>query len=195
MDDAIQAIGLISGGLDSILALRLILDQGLVVEAMYVFLPVHDPQLRTWVEEVAGQSGVPLYVVTLEEEFFEVLRYPQYGYGSGMNPCIDCRILVLRQAAERMHRVGADFVFTGEVLGERPMSQRRQAMDVVERESGLKGRLLRPLSAQLLPPTIPEEEGLVDRSRLLAIRGGPAACATCCPTGRPFPPTTSNCCG
>jgi tRNA-specific 2-thiouridylase len=167
----IHAIGLISGGLDSILALRLMLDQGLGIEAMHVVLPVHDPGLRAWVERVTAQMGVPLHVVDAESEFLAIVRRPRHGYGSGLNPCLDCRVLMLRKAAARMREVGASFVFTGEVLDERPMSQHQQGLDLVERKAGLVGRLLRPLSAQLLPPTIPEQEGLVDRSRLLGLSG------------------------
>ncbi len=168
---SVQGIGLFSGGLDSLLSIVLLLEQGLKVEAMHAILPVHRPGLRAWVEQAMARLGVPLYLITLEEEFFEILRHPRHGYGSGMNPCLDCHILLLRRAAERMQEVGASFVFTGEVLGERPMSQHLAALQLVERESGLQGRLLRPLSARLLPPTIVEEEGLVDRSRLLDIRG------------------------
>ena len=167
----IQAIGLISGGLDSILALRLMLDQGLEIEAMHIILPVHDPQTQAWVKEVSGRMGVPLSLVDAETEFLAVVRRPKHGYGAGMNPCLDCHALMLRMAAARMREVGASFVFTGEVLDERPMSQHRQGLDLVERKSGLVGRLLRPLSALLLPPTIPEQEGLVDRERLLGISG------------------------
>jgi hypothetical protein len=171
MPNPIHAIGLISGGLDSILALRLMLDQKLGVEAMHVVLPVHGPKVRSWVEQVTAQLGAPLHVISVEDEFFAILRHPQHGYGGGMNPCLDCHTLLLRKAADRMREVGAALVFTGEVLGERPMSQHLQGLDLVERRSGLAGRLLRPLSAQLLPPTIPEQEGLVDRSRLLGFSG------------------------
>jgi len=171
VSNPIQGIGLFSGGLDSILAVRVLLEQGLHVEALHIVLPVHRPELRAWVEEAAASLGVPLHVIVLEQEFFDILRHPRHGYGSGMNPCVDCHVLLLRQAAERMREVGAALVFTGEVLGERPFSQHRAALELVERKAGLEGRLLRPLSAQLLPPTIPEQEGLVDRSRLLAIQG------------------------
>jgi len=167
----IQAIGLFSGGLDSILALRLMLDQGLSVEALHVILPVHGPENQAWVKAVTRRMGVPLSLVDAETEFLAIVRRPQHGYGAGMNPCLDCHALMLRLAAARMREVGASFVFTGEVLGERPMSQHQQGLDLVERKSGLQGRLLRPLSAQLLPPTIPEQEGLVDRDQLLAISG------------------------
>lgn len=167
----IHAIGLISGGLDSLLALRLMQDQGLGVEAMHVILPVHGPQTLAWVKEVTARMGVPLSLVDAETEFLAIVRRPRHGYGAGMNPCLDCHVLLLRMAAARMREVGAAFVFTGEVLDERPMSQHQQGLDLVERKSGLAGRLLRPLSAQLLPPTIPEQEGLVDRGRLLDISG------------------------
>jgi tRNA U34 2-thiouridine synthase MnmA/TrmU len=167
----IQAIGLFSGGLDSILALRLMLDQGLSIEAMHVILPVHDRQTQLWVKEVTGRMGVPLSLVDAETEFLALVRRPKHGYGAGMNPCLDCHVLLLHLAAARMREVGASFVFTGEVLGERPMSQHQQGLDLVERKSGLQGRLLRPLSAQLLPPTIPEQEGLVDRDQLLGLSG------------------------
>jgi tRNA-specific 2-thiouridylase len=147
------------------------LGQNLSVEAMHVVLPMHGPGLRAWVEKSTARLGIPLHVLSLEEEFFEILRHPQHGYGSGMNPCLDCHILLLVKAAERMRQVGASLVFTGEVLGERPMSQHLKSLRLVERQAGLEGRLLRPLSARLLPPTIPEEEGLVDRERLLGIQG------------------------
>jgi tRNA U34 2-thiouridine synthase MnmA/TrmU len=115
--------------------------------------------------------GAPLHVVSAEAEFLAIVRQPRHGYGGGLNPCLDCHTLIVRKAAERMREVGAALVFTGEVLGERPMSQHQIGLDLVERKSGLAGRLLRPLSALHLPPTIPEREGLVDRGRLLDIHG------------------------
>jgi len=104
-------------------------------------------------------------------EYLEIVRNPRHGYGKAMNPCIDCRIFLLRKAKEYMAESGADFVITGEVLGQRPMSQRRHTLDIIEQESGLAGLLLRPLSAKHFKPSIPELEGWVDRSRLLAIQG------------------------
>ncbi|MRR58995.1 MAG: hypothetical protein EG824_12400, partial [Deltaproteobacteria bacterium] len=101
----------------------------------------------------------------------EIVKKPKHGYGSGMNPCVDCRIFLLRKAKEYLAESGADFVITGEVLGQRPMSQRRDAMRLIERESGLEGLLLRPLSAKHFTPTIPEQEGWVDREKLLGITG------------------------
>ncbi len=168
-----KAIALLSGGLDSTLAVRLILDQGIAVEALNFVTPFCTCNRRGRCEarHVAEEFGIPWKTIAITEEFFPVIKDPRYGYGSGMNPCLDCRILMFSRARERMEEIGAAFVFTGEVLGQRPMSQHRQAMRIIDRESGLDGRLLRPLSARLLEPTIPEKEGLVDRERLLDIQG------------------------
>jgi tRNA-uridine 2-sulfurtransferase len=111
------------------------------------------------------------YVDVSGREYLDMLVHPQYGYGKNANPCVDCRIFMMSRAREIMEREGADFVFTGEVLGQRPKSQRRDTLWVIEKKSGLQGRLLRPLSARLLAPTIPEQEGLVDRSRLEDVSG------------------------
>ena len=169
----LKAIALLSGGLDSTLAVQLILDQGIAVEALNFVTPfcTCNRKGRCEAAHVAERFNIPLKVIGLTEEFFQVVRNPRYGYGSGMNPCLDCRILMFSKAREYMEETGAAFVFTGEVLGERPMSQRRQAMRIIERESGLDGRVLRPLSAKLLELTIPEKEGMVDRNKLLAIQG------------------------
>jgi len=168
-----KAIALLSGGLDSTLAVKLILDQGIEVEALNFVTPfcTCNRKGRCEAQHVAEEFGIPWKTIASTEEFFQVIREPKYGYGSRMNPCLDCRILMFSRARERMEEIGAAFVFTGEVLGQRPMSQHRQAMRIIDRESGLDGRLLRPLSAQLLEPTIPEKEGLVDREKLLAIQG------------------------
>jgi tRNA U34 2-thiouridine synthase MnmA/TrmU len=119
----------------------------------------------------SGLLGIPVEAPDLSREFLEILRNPRYGYGRNINPCIDCKIFMMRKARERMEALNADFVFTGEVLGQRPMSQNREALRTVERESGLVGRLLRPLSARLLPPTEAEQKGIVDRAKLLDIQG------------------------
>ncbi|TSC52381.1 MAG: Thiamine biosynthesis protein-like protein, partial [Parcubacteria group bacterium LiPW_39] len=119
----------------------------------------------------AAMLGVPLREVDIREDFLAVLKKPKYGYGAGMNPCIDCHALMLKKAGEIMRSENFDLVATGEVLGERPMSQHKQALKIVEKEAGLEGYLLRPLSAKLLEPTIPEKEGLVDREKLLDISG------------------------
>ncbi len=120
---------------------------------------------------MAQELGFPLRVIPIREEYIQMLKNPRYGYGKNLNPCIDCRILFLSKARAIMEEEQAYFIFTGEVLGERPFSQNLMAMRIIERESGLDGLLLRPLSAKLLPPTKPEIEGIVDRERLLAIKG------------------------
>lgn len=163
-----KALLLLSGGLDSALALRLMLEQGIdVIGVHFVSLFFRSP----WAVKIASEYGVPLLEIDITEEILQLLKSPPHGFGSQMNPCIDCHILMLRKAKELMEKVGASFVATGEVLDERPMSQNKGALKIVERESGLEGLLLRPLSAKLLPPTIPEMEGLVDREKLLDIKG------------------------
>lgn len=167
---SVKAVGLFSGGLDSQLAARVLQLQGVEVELLHC---ITDPERfeGARVEEGASRLGAPLRALDVSEEFFEVVRSPRFGYGSGMNPCLDCRILMLRKAKALMEEAGARFVFTGEVLGQRPMSQHRGALRLVERESGLDGLLLRPLSAKLLPPTTPELEGWVDREGLYDFSG------------------------
>ena len=169
-----KAIVLLSGGLDSTLAVKLILDQGIEVEALNFVTPFctcNRGGEGCAARRVADEFGIPCKTVAVTDEFFQVVRNPRYGYGSGMNPCLDCRILMFSRARERMEEIGAAFVFTGEVLGQRPMSQHRRAMRIIDRESGLDGRVVRPLSARLLEPTIPEKEGFVDREKLLALQG------------------------
>jgi hypothetical protein len=159
--------------LDSILATRLILDQGIDVVAfnLKTLFTVSKKNEISEVELGARQLGVPLKVVSVDKEYIHMLRQPKFGYGKNFNPCIDCKIFILRQATKFARSIGADFLFTGEVLGERPMSQHGPALRCIEVEAGLAGELLRPLSAQLLPETLAEKRGLVDRGRLLAISG------------------------
>lgn len=179
-----KAIGMFSGGLDSILAARIIQEQGIEVIVLHFYNGFNDAVPREvarraakpWqpaktVYEAAGKLGVRLVPMDVTGGFEKVLLNPSFGYGSAANPCIDCRIFVLGQAKEIMEREGAAFVFTGEVVGQRPMSQYKSIMRAIEKRSGFEGRLLRPLSAKLLPPTIPEEEGIVDRERLYDISG------------------------
>jgi len=168
-----KAIGLISGGLDSILALKMMLDLGYDVVAFNMKTPfcTCDSKGKCYSQLATEKFGVPIRRVYGGEDYLEIVKNPKHGYGKNMNPCIDCRIFLFNKARKVMEEEGADFVFTGEVLGERPMSQRRAAMDLIEKESNLKGRVLRPLSAKLLEPTIAENEGIVDRNKLLDILG------------------------
>jgi tRNA U34 2-thiouridine synthase MnmA/TrmU len=168
-----HAVALLSGGLDSILAARLVLEQGIRVTGINfagAYCPVPFGE-KSAAEKAAGHLGIELVVLPINEDFIELVKVPHYGRGKNMNPCIDCHILMIRKAWEWGQANGADFVVTGEVLGQRPMSQNRQALGIVARRSGTEGRLLRPMSARLLEPTAPEESGLVDRARLLDIEG------------------------
>jgi tRNA-specific 2-thiouridylase len=169
-----KAIGLLSGGLDSILAVLLVKEQDIEVLALNFVTPFtleSEDGCRGGMVELACRLGAELRVQHLGSEYLEMLKDPAHGYGRNMNPCIDCHAFMLREARKVMEAEGATFVFTGEVLGERPMSQHRRGLQIVERESGLEGRLLRPLSALLLPPTAVEEQGIVDRARLHGISG------------------------
>ncbi|GAM11270.1 tRNA-specific 2-thiouridylase MnmA [Geobacter sp. OR-1] len=171
-----KALALLSGGLDSTLAVKVMLEQGIEVEALNFTSPFctctgKNAGCKSEAVRVAEEFGIPIKVVNKGIEYLEVVRNPKHGYGKAINPCIDCRIFLLRKAKEYMVESGADFVITGEVLGQRPMSQRRDTLRVIERESGLEGLLLRPLSAKHFTPTVPENEGWVDRAKLLAIQG------------------------
>jgi len=173
MQQRVRAVGLLSGGLDSTLAVKLMMDQGVDVTAFNYKSPFCQCDREGGCEAlgVATKLGLPLHVEAGGQEYVRMLRNPRHGYGSGMNPCIDCRILMLKRAKRFAKKIGAKFLFTGEVLGQRPMSQHREALRIVEKESGLEGRILRPLSAKLLPPTEAELKGWVDREQLLSIRG------------------------
>jgi len=171
-----KAIVLLSGGLDSRLAVKLLQGQGIKVIALHFLLPFSGCCKPDCAFNFAQLQGIPLGVVDCTKgknfnEYVSVIKKPKYGYGSGVNPCIDCRIFMLLKAKEYAKKTKADFVATGEVLNERPMSQHSKALAIAEKESGLKGKLLRPLSAKLLPETDAEKKKLVDRSKLLAIRG------------------------
>lgn len=170
-----KAIALLSGGLDSTLAAKIILEQGIQLEAIN-FITVFCTCTSRGETCLASQKsvealGIPLKVFNVSEEYLEIVKSPKHGYGSNMNPCIDCRIFMLKKAKNYMKECGASFIVTGEVLGQRPMSQRREAMQLIEKEAGLEGLILRPLSAKFLPITIPEKEGWVDREKLLNIQG------------------------
>ena len=163
-----KGIGLLSGGLDSILAFRVLQEHDVELLGLMFKTPFFGPAPNIAYEKLVG---APVDVVDITEIHLQMLRAPVYGFGSQMNPCIDCHALMLREAGRRMQDPDRDFLFTGEVLGQRPMSQRRDSLKSVEKLSGHAGRVLRPLSARLLAPTLMELDGLIDRSRLLDIQG------------------------
>ena len=170
-----KTILLLSGGLDSTLAGKLMIEMGIEVEAFNLVSPFckctpHSMGCSA-AAKAADQLGIPVHMHASGDEYLEIIKHPRFGRGSGMNPCIDCRVYAFKNARDYMEEKGADFITTGEVLGERPMSQRRDAMLRIERESGLKGLILRPLSAKLMDPSKPEIDGLVDRNQLLDISG------------------------
>ena len=167
-----KAISMFSGGLDSILSTKLMLNQNIDVVALHFSNPFcFCVEGLKGIEEVTKQLGVPLKTVNVGIGYLRMLQNPKHGYGKNLNPCIDCRIYILKKAKKIAEKLKTDFIFTGEVLNERPMSQHRQAMEIIENETGLKNKILRPLSAKLFSQTDIEKQGIVDRSKLLAING------------------------
>jgi len=164
----IKALVLFSGGLDSILAAKLLIKQGIKVQGLIFKSYFFDFGKA---QQVAEEIGIKLRRNDFSKEHLKMVKSPKYGYGKNMNPCIDCHTLMFKIASQIMRKENFDFVATGEVLGERPMSQNKNALKLIEKESGLNGYLLRPLSAKLLEPTEVEKRGLVDRGKLLDIRG------------------------
>lgn len=157
-----------SGGLDSQLAIKLLQRAGAEVEALCFASPFFSTDEA---RKAADALGVKLNIVDFTDDIIALVENPKRGFGGAMNPCIDCHATMIKRAGELMVERGFDFVATGEVMGQRPMSQNKQSLGIVERDSGLKGRLVRPLSAKLLEPTIPETEGVLDREALLDIQG------------------------
>lgn len=174
-----KAVALVSGGLDSMLAVRVIQEQGIHVEGINFFTGFcveghthairrkdRDKPKRNNALWAAEQLGIKLHIVDIIEEYKDVVINPKHGYGANLNPCLDCKVFMVRKAREWMEQHGFDFIITGEVVGQRPMSQRKDTMPVVQIESGVEDRLLRPLSAKNLPETLPEREGWVEREKL-----------------------------
>ena len=163
-----KALVLLSGGLDSVLAVELLRRCGLDVTGITFTTPFFGSAKA---EKAADMLGIELLVADITSIHMKILKEPRFGYGRNLNPCIDCHTLMVKVAFEAMPEAGADFVATGEVLGERPKSQNRQALELVARFSGAEDLLLRPLSAKLLPETRPETEGWVERDCLLDLSG------------------------
>ena len=184
MNSPRKAVALISGGLDSLLAARVVMEQGVHVEGINFFtgfcVEGHTHAIREkdrarpkrnnalWCAE---QLGIKLHIVDVIDEYKDVVINPKHGYGANLNPCLDCKIFMVNKAHEWIETHGFDFIITGEVVGQRPMSQRKDTMPVIARDSGAGNRLVRPLSAQNLPATLPELEGWLDRDKLFGFNG------------------------
>lgn len=179
-----KAVALISGGLDSLLAARLIQQQGIEVEGINFYtgfcVEGHTHAIRKKDQSrvkrnnalwVAEQLGIKLHIIDIVEEYKDVVINPRHGYGANLNPCLDCKIFMVRKAHDWIRENNFDFIITGEVIGQRPMSQRKQTMPIISHESGAEDLLLRPLCARNLPPTRPETEGWIDREQLHSITG------------------------
>lgn len=164
----VKALALMSGGLDSVLAAKLVKDQGIEVIAIS-FKTVFQTEASDKAIENAKSIGVPIEVIDVSDDYLRMIEQAPHGYGSGKNPCIDCRMYFLKKAWEKAKSMGAEFLITGEVLGQRPMSQQMKQLKLIEEETGLKGKILRPLSGKLLPPT--DAEKWLEREKLLDIQG------------------------
>jgi tRNA U34 2-thiouridine synthase MnmA/TrmU len=166
----IKALVLVSGGLDSALAAKLVKNQGIDLTAVHFASPFWGNE-KKYPARIAEKLNIPFKNIPLRQDYLKMLRNPKHGYGSAVNPCIDCHAFMFRKAWEMGKKMGVKFLVTGEVLGQRPMSQRLPALRIVEKEAGLVGKILRPLSAKLLAETEPEKKGWVDRQKLLSIEG------------------------
>jgi len=166
--DRTKSLALLSGGLDSILAIKILQKQGIDVTGISFVSYFFNSDSA---EKAAKKLKIKIKIIDFSDEHLKMVKSPLYGHGKTMNPCIDCHLMMIKKAGDFLKKGDFNFIATGEVLGQRPMSQNKQTMDLIERESGIKGYLLRPLSAKLLEPTIPEKEGLIKRNKLLDIFG------------------------
>ena len=164
-----KAIVLFSGGLDSMLTVRVLQEQGIEVIGLNIATHFHDCSEPA--QKRAEILGIKLLVHRMDDKYLELIAAPRFGYGKAINPCIDCRVEMCKVAKDLMENEGADFVATGEIAGQRPNSQKQHQLVLISRESGLCGKLVRPLSARVLAPTTPENEGILDRERLHAYTG------------------------
>lgn len=172
MTKKVKAVGLLSGGLDSLLAVKILKEINVLIYGLHVQTPFGSKFDDTSdLEKFCGEHQIELDKIETSFNYIEILKDPIFGYGRNLNPCIDCHIYMLKKAKELMTEKNADFVFTGEVLNERPMSQRSDTLNLIENKSGLKGYLLRPLSAKHLEPTVAEKKGLIPREKLYDIIG------------------------
>ena len=183
----IKAVAMLSGGLDSSLAIKIVADQGIdVVGVNYntgfcltdhrrrmasLGLPINAGSLRNQALRAGAQWRIPVEIIDISEEYLRIFTEPKHGYGSAINPCIDCRIFMLQKTRRMMEDIGAGFIITGEVLGQRPMTQMPRTLELIEKESGCERLILRPLSAKILPPSLAEEKGWVDRDKLYGFNG------------------------
>jgi tRNA-specific 2-thiouridylase len=163
-----KALSMFSGGLDSMLASELIRAQRIEIQAIFLETPFFSSEKAA---KSARTIRLSLRVIDITDRYLDIIRKPKYGYGENMNPCLDCHSLMLRIAGEMMEDEGAHFIITGDVLGQRPMSQTRKALSIIDSESGLDGLIIRPLSAKHLPPTIPETKAWVSREKMLDYSG------------------------
>jgi len=172
----VKALSLLSGGMDSALATRIMISLGFDVTALNFSSPFctctrKDHGCKNEAKRLGDELGIRVRVEFMGKEYIDMVRSPKYGYGKNMNPCVDCRIMIFRRAKEIMEEIGAAFIFTGEVVGQRPMSQNANTMRLIEKQSGLSGKVVKPLCAKLLPPTEAELNGVIDREKMLAIQG------------------------
>jgi tRNA-uridine 2-sulfurtransferase len=185
--EKIKAVAMLSGGLDSTLAVKIVADQGVEVvgvnfntgfcltdhkrKMLGLGADIELDSVRNEALQAGAKWRIPVEIIDISADYMDILTSPKHGYGSAINPCIDCRIYMQKKARQYMEQIGAKFLITGEVVGQRPMTQMRQTMRMIEKESGMAGYILRPLSARVLEPTVPEKEGWVDREKLYGFHG------------------------